>query len=193
MRKHTHRALRMKHRDLHSEFGRRGGHHGRSGEGRGGGGGRRRRLFDGDGLRLMALDLIAQEPRHGYDVIRALSERSGGAWAPSPGMVYPLLTLLTDMGLIVEEEQAGARKRFAITSAGQATLAADHEEIARLFARLDGLASEAARVDPAPVRRAMQNLRAVLIERLGRDDAAPETVFEAAALIDGTAQMIERL
>ena len=118
----------------------------------------------------MALHLIGEEPRHGYDLIRALSERSGGAWAPSPGMVYPLLTLLAEMGLIAEDAQEGSRKRFALTEAGVAE-----------------------RDNPAPVRRAVHNLRAVLIERMGREDATPETVFEAAALIDATAQAIERL
>jgi|JI6StandDraft_1071083.scaffolds.fasta_scaffold154867_1 DNA-binding PadR family transcriptional regulator len=141
----------------------------------------------------MALHLIGEEPRHGYDLIRALSERSGGAWAPSPGMVYPLLTLLAEMGLIAEDAQEGSRKRFALTEAGVAERDKAADETQRLLARLDGLASEAARVDPAPVRRAVHNLRAVLIERMGREDATPETVFEAAALIDATAQAIERL
>ena len=193
MRKHTHRALRMKNSETSPVFGGHGRRHGHHGEGRGGGGGRRRRLFDGEGLRLMALHLIGEEPRHGYDLIRALSERSGGAWAPSPGMVYPLLTLLAEMGLIAEDAQEGSRKRFALTEAGVAERDKAADETQRLLARLDGLASEAARVDPAPVRRAVHNLRAVLIERMGREDATPETVFEAAALIDATAQAIERL
>ena len=191
MMKHTHRALRMKNRETSMAFGRRGGRHRQEGEGRGGG--RRRRLFDGEALRLLALHLIGEEPRHGYDLIRALDERSGNAWSPSPGMVYPLLTMLSEMGLIAEEGQEGSRKRFALTAMGSAERDAAADEIARLLARLDGLASEAARIDPAPVRRAMHNLRAVLMERLRRDDATPETVFEAAALIDGAAQSVERL
>ncbi|HMT44673.1 MAG TPA: PadR family transcriptional regulator [Chakrabartia sp.] len=196
MRKHTHRALRMKNRESSPSFGRHGGRHRSHGEGRGGegrGGGRRRKMVDGEGLRLLALHLIGEEPRHGYDLIRALSEKSGGAWAPSPGMVYPLLTLLTDMGLIAEDGEGGARKRYALTEAGIAERNTQAEEIARLIARLEALANEADRVDPAPVRRAVHNLRAVLIERMGRADATPETVFEAAALIDATAQAIERL
>jgi DNA-binding PadR family transcriptional regulator len=97
------------------------------------------------------------------------------------------------MGLIAEDAQEGSRKRFALTEAGVAERDKAADETQRLLARLDGLASEAARVDPAPVRRAVHNLRAVLIERMGREDATPETVFEAAALIDATAQAIERL
>jgi hypothetical protein len=70
------------------------------GEGFGGGGrrGRRtRRMFESGELRLVLLKLIADEPRHGYDLIRAIEELTGGEYAPSPGVVYPTLTLLQDM------------------------------------------------------------------------------------------------
>src|SRR4051812_32135574 len=66
------------------------------------GGGRQRRMFDGGELRLVLLRLIADEPRHGYDLIRAIEELTGGAYAPSPGVVYPTITLLDEMGLIEE-------------------------------------------------------------------------------------------
>src|SRR6478752_5873653 len=86
------------------------------GEGRG----RRRRMFDGEELRLVLLKLIADQPRHGYDLIRDIEERTGGAYAPSPGVIYPTLTMLDDMGLIEEQKSEGAKKLFAITNAGQA-------------------------------------------------------------------------
>ncbi|WP_447514071.1 PadR family transcriptional regulator, partial [Clostridioides difficile] len=59
-------------------------------------------MFDGTELRLILLKLIEEQPRHGYDLIREIEERSGGAYAPSPGVVYPTLTMLDDMGLIEE-------------------------------------------------------------------------------------------
>ena len=96
-------------------FGRHGGRNGWGGRGRGGfgggdgePGGRRGRMFDGGELRLVLLKLIADAPRHGYDLIRQVEELTGGAYAPSPGIVYPTLTLLGDMGLI-EERQAEGR------------------------------------------------------------------------------------
>ena len=79
------------------------GHHaGRwGGRGRGERGeGRSRRMFDGGELRLVLLKLIADEPRHGYDLIRQIEELTGGAYAPSPGVVYPTITMLDDMGFI---------------------------------------------------------------------------------------------
>src|SRR5271154_3207307 len=89
------------------------------GFGRGGG---RRRMFDGGELRLVLLKLIADKPRHGYDLIRAIEELTGGAYAPSPGIVYPTLTMLNEMGLIEEPLADGARKQFAITPEGTAHL-----------------------------------------------------------------------
>ena len=59
-----------------------------------------------------ASKLIADEPRHGYDLIRAIEELTGGEYAPSPGVIYPTLTLLQDMALIEEAEADGPRKGF---------------------------------------------------------------------------------
>ena len=69
-------------------------------------------MFEGGELRLVLLKLIADEPRHGYDLIRAIEELTGGEYAPSPGVVYPTLTLLQDMGLI--EEAAGEGRAQAV-------------------------------------------------------------------------------
>ncbi|MGB5020145.1 MAG: PadR family transcriptional regulator, partial [Sphingorhabdus sp.] len=81
-------------------------------------GGRRGKLFDGNELRLILLKLIADQPRHGYDLIKAIEELSDGAYAPSPGVVYPTLTMLVDMGLIGEAQSDGAKRSFAITNEG---------------------------------------------------------------------------
>jgi DNA-binding PadR family transcriptional regulator len=183
-----------------------GGHHagprGRGGFGREGGpgwneegpgrGGGRRRMFDGGELRLVLLKLIADKPRHGYDLIRAIEERTGGAYAPSPGIVYPTLTLLTEMGLIAEQSSDGARKQFEITAEGTAHLADNASEVAAMFARLDALGAMRERTDAVPVRRAMHNLKSVLMHRLG-EGLDKEKLHEAVALIDEAARKIERL
>ena len=177
----------------HSGFGR---GHGRDGEGRDGGGRggpRGRRMFDSGELRLVLLKLIADEPRHGYDLIRQVEELTGGAYAPSPGVVYPTLTLLDDMGLIEARQAEGAKKLFALTEAGTAHLAENAEQIEALIARLADVGAERARTDSASVRRAMGNLREVLIHRLRHEEVAKETLHEIVALIDEAAQKIERL
>src|SRR3982750_1989103 len=124
------------------------GHHcgprsGRHGYGRGdwrgadeGRGGRRRRVFDSNELQLVLLKLIADQPRHGYELIRAIEELTGGAYVPSPGVIYPTLTLLQDMGRIEGAEAEGPRKPFAVTADGTAELEAKKAEVEALFARL---------------------------------------------------------
>lgn len=155
--------------------------------------GGRRRVFDGSELRLVLLKLIEEQARHGYDLIRDIEERTGGAYAPSPGVVYPTLTLLADMGLIDEAPSEGSRKLFAISEAGRAVLADKAEEVAALFARLAELGAMRERTDGAPIRRAMGNLRAVLQNRLSGDDVTAETLHDVAALLDEAARKIERM
>ncbi|WP_254602802.1 PadR family transcriptional regulator [Sphingomonas bacterium] len=157
------------------------------------GGGRARRMFDGGELRLVLLKLIADEPRHGYDLIRQIEELTGGAYAPSPGVVYPTLTLLDEMGLIEEQRSEGAKKRFAATEAGTAHLAEHATQVERLIARLKELGAHRQRTDGGPVRRAMGNLRVAVQDRLSRGDGLDETLHDVAALIDEVAQKIERL
>ncbi len=171
----------------------RGGGFGR-GMGRGGeGGGRRGRVFDSGELRLVLLKLIEEAPRHGYDLIREIEERTGGAYAPSPGVIYPTLTLLGDMGLIEEAASDGAKKQYAITEAGSAELAAKADEVKALLERLSEMGKQRAKTDGAPIRRAMGNLRAVLQNRLVNDDVTAETLHDVAAILDEAAQRIERL
>jgi DNA-binding PadR family transcriptional regulator len=155
--------------------------------------GPRRRVFDGGELRLVLLRLIGDEPRHGYDLIRAIEARTGGAYAPSPGVVYPTLTMLGDMGQIAEQPDQSARKIFAVTEEGTRLLDEKAAEIADLMARLDALGVVRERTDGGSIRRAIHNLRAVLANRLGGEDVAPETLHEIVALIDEAARKIERL
>ena len=170
------------------------GHHGHHWGGRGARGeGRSRRMFDGGELRLVLLKLIADEPRHGYDLIRQIEELTGGAYAPSPGVVYPTITLLDDMGFIAQAESEGAKKAFAVTEAGRGELAANAELIATLMARLSALGDERQKTDVKSVRRAMGNLREVLVNRLSAGDIDESTLHDAVALIDEVAQKIERL
>lgn len=163
--------------------------HGGRGDGPGGFG-RRRGLYDSEELRLVLLSLIAEQPRHGYDLIREIEERTGGAYAPSPGVIYPTLTMLQDMGLIAESDAAGTRKVYAATEEGKAHLAENKEQVAALLARITEL-SAAQKGDRAPVRRAMRNLYAALAEKLARSDD-DEIMHRIAALLDEVTQKIER-
>jgi DNA-binding PadR family transcriptional regulator len=188
-------ALELSHD--HGRRGRHFGHRGRHGFGRDGehgeGRGRRRRVFDSGELQLVLLKLIADQPRHGYELIRAIEELTGSAYVPSPGVIYPTLTLLQDMGRIEEATAAGPRKAFAVTADGTAELVAKKQEVDALFARLAELASMRERTDGGPVRRAMVNLRIALSDRLDREGVQTETLHEVAAILDDAARKIERL
>jgi len=195
-----------RHHDFHAMRGRHGGGFGGGfadafgegfGEGMGGRGGRRgggrRRVFESTELRLVLLALIGEQPRHGYDLIKAIEERSGGAYAPSPGVVYPTITMLQDMGLIAEQAAEGSKRLFAITDAGKLEIGEQAEQVEALFARITALSEEqGGGHDRAPVRRAMVNLAMVLRDRMGLGGNA-DIAHDVAAILDEATRKIERL
>ncbi|CAN7562955.1 PadR family transcriptional regulator [Mesorhizobium sp. LjNodule214] len=123
------------------KFGGRGGGpfgHGMRGGGRGGPGEMfraGRMLADGD-LKLITLSLLAEAPRHGYDIIKALEERTSGVYSPSPGVVYPTLTFLEEAGYATSSAE-GNKKVFSITEAGQAHLEENREMIDHVLDHLE--------------------------------------------------------
>src|SRR4051794_19454096 len=154
---------------------------------------RARRMFEGGELRLVLLKLVADEPRHGYDLIRAIEELTGGEYAPSPGVVYPTLTLLQDMGLIEEAPGEGPRKSFQATAEGLAYLKERSDEAEALFERLEDLKpAERHNAGPA-IGRAVKNLMTALSHRISRDGFDEELFLEVAAILDEAAQRIERI
>lgn len=101
-----------------------------------------RKLSSND-LQLLLLALLAEKPAHGYELIRALEERSGGAYAPSPGMIYPALTYLEELGH-AEAEADGKRKCYRLTDEGRAHLEASRAQVDELLARLAAIAARMA-------------------------------------------------
>ncbi|KMS59236.1 PadR family transcriptional regulator [Novosphingobium barchaimii LL02] len=167
---------------------------GRDGGGRGGpGGGRRKRLFDQAELQTLLLALIAESPRHGYDLIREIEALSGGDYAPSPGVVYPALTYMEESGLIAPVADETSRKAFALTDEGRARAETDSAKAAELKERLTALAAQRDKVDPAPVRRAMHALKTAMFDRLSQDGADRELVLKVADAIDEATRKIERI
>jgi len=184
----------FRHLHQHEAF-RRGGY-GAEGFGRwrhgGGFGGREGRTFDSGELRLVILALIAEKPRHGYEVIKALGERVGGDYSPSPGVVYPTLTLLEDMGYASASVDAANRKLYAVTPEGQSFLNENKAQVDAIFARLTG-GNEADWSSAAPVIRAMWNLRATVKLRLRGRDATGEQIQAITDALDEAAKKIERM
>ena len=116
--------------------GRRQGRGGPFGRHRGGPfGGRGPRMFDPGALRLVVLGLIAEEPRHGYDIIKALEAKFHGAYSPSPGAIYPMLQMLEEADLVVSEAD-GNKRLHKITEQGSAYLEENKAELERINAQI---------------------------------------------------------
>ena len=96
----------------------------------------RSRMFEQGDLRFVVLKLLADKPAHGYEIIKAVEQRFGGAYAPSPGIVYPTLTLLEEQGFIEIVESVGSRKLYGLTDLGRSELARCSLDVERVFARM---------------------------------------------------------
>jgi len=154
---------------------------------------RRGRMFRRGELRLVLLHLIAEEPRHGYDLIRQIEEMTGGHYAPSPGIVYPTLTLMAEMDLIGETLGEDGKKIYSITERGSARLAEEQEQIDHILERLDGVSKMGEASDGASIRRAMHNLKSAVRIRLASENKGSDKILDVAAIIDEAASRIERL
>jgi DNA-binding PadR family transcriptional regulator len=149
------------------------------------------RVFEQGDLRLVLLKLIADQPRHGYELIKAVEDAVGGAYSPSPGVVYPTLTLLEELGYATAQE-TGGKKLFSITPEGQAYLASQAAAVAALFERIASVA-DANRGRRSPqILRAMENLRTALRLRLSGGPLSETQVQAVAAALDSAAQAVER-
>lgn len=160
-RDHHHRRERW-----HMKMHRMGGHRRGMGRGRGA-----RPLGHGD-LRLLILSLIADSPRHGYDLIQEIETRTGGTYKPSPGVVYPALEIIQDIGWAIVRTEDG-KKTFHITEEGQAELVREAAAIEAIHARLADVLKAEDETDPTDVRTAMHRLRHAVISSV-RDKAADD-------------------
>ena len=119
--------------------GRFGGPGGPGGFGGDGDGFPRGRKFSSDDLQLLLLALLDAQPSHGYELIKALETRSNGFYSPSPGMVYPALTYLEEIGFVTVQLE-GNRKRYELADAGRQHLADNRERAEMMLAKLNHIA-----------------------------------------------------
>ncbi|HEY3911963.1 MAG TPA: PadR family transcriptional regulator [Stellaceae bacterium] len=162
------------------------GHH------RGGRDRRSGRVFDHGDLRYVLLHLIAERPRHGYELIKAIEEQFGGMYSPSPGVIYPTLTLLEEIGYLRPETAEGPRKLYSITEEGRAFLAANRAQLEAILGRMAAI-SQAYAGGPAPeIRRALHNLEEALSIRLGKGPLDTAQVRAITDALDRVAGEIER-
>lgn len=139
------------------------------------GGGRRGggRMFGHGNLKLLLLALIEQEPRHGYELIRTIEDMFHGQYSPSPGTVYPTLTLLEEMGYVAAQSEEGGRKRYAITDAGRAFLDENRASVDAVMESTERKARFAAKLaTPMAIRDAVHALKHALAMRVSKWDKA---------------------
>ena len=169
-------------------------HRGRGRDGRhdiGHGGGRGGRLFDHGELRFVVLHLLAEKPRHGYEIIKAIEERSGDTYSPSPGVIYPTLTMLEELGHAAVTEESGKRL-YALTSAGEAFLSDNQPPADAAMARMREAAAARGAGPAPPIVRAMENLRLALRLRLSRGPLSETQARAVAVALDAAAVAIEQ-
>ena len=170
-----------------------GGRHGHGGDFGGGDMMRAGRMLAQGDLRLLALALIAEQPRHGYEIIKVLEDKTEGWYAPSPGIVYPTLTYLEEAGHVTAQAD-GAKRLYTITAEGRADLEQNRAFVDAVLERLDAVGermhSRRGHEDddsrrgprvPRLVRAALENLREVAADRLKGDTDAEAKVVDVLA------------
>jgi DNA-binding PadR family transcriptional regulator len=180
----------------------RGGRHGMKGDLGGSDFMRARRMLAQGDLRLIALALIAEQPRHGYEIIKVLEDKTAGWYSPSPGIVYPTLTYLEEAGHVTALAE-GAKKLFSITAEGRAHLEENRDFVNAVLNRFAAVGEKVSRMRrrnerddersnsvPPLVRAALENLRDVSLARL---DHQPEAEPEVVELLARAAGDMKRL
>ena len=149
------------------------------------------RLFDHGELRLVVLALISERPRHGYEIIKEIEDRVAGTYSPSPGVIYPTLIMLEELGHATVAESNG-KKLYAITANGTEYLAANKTALDQALRRMQSV-NTAHSGGPAPeIMRARENLKLALRLREGRGPLTEQQVRDIAAALDTAAVAIER-
>ncbi|MEQ5205878.1 MULTISPECIES: PadR family transcriptional regulator [unclassified Proteus (in: enterobacteria)] len=182
----------------HSEHGfeKQGKQRGRGCGGRGKGQGRQlKRMFDHGDLRVLLLSMIAKKPSHGYEIIREIDEASSGLYVPSPGVIYPTLTLLEEQDLLVATIAEKGRKNYSITPEGSAFLT-EHQEIdaniQRKLAYARDLSQNAGGVSEE-IESAVGKLKAVLRHKLVLKELSVEKAERIASILNEAVEKIEAI
>jgi DNA-binding PadR family transcriptional regulator len=163
-----------------------------SGSPEGKGRSRREKLFDAQDIRLLMLSFLSTSPAHGYELIKSIEALAKGEYVPSPGLVYPNLTLLEEMGAIRSADSPGGKKVWELTEEGKASLEEQRADVTAIVERLSslGVLGENRRIPE--VQRAIHNFRVALNTRLAQGDIPKETLYKIIDTLDQAAKDIER-
>jgi DNA-binding PadR family transcriptional regulator len=151
------------------------------------------RMFGQGDLRLVILSLLEEKPRHGYEIIKALEERFGGTYAPSPGVVYPTLQLLEDQGYARIVPGPEGKKTYEITDAGRAHLAENRDMVESIFERVSKLMGHFLDEPMTEVHRAFKQVAKATYGRASDAVQNPATLNQIVEILDRAAKEIEAI
>ncbi|WP_455428151.1 PadR family transcriptional regulator [Dryocola sp. LX212] len=153
---------------------------------------RREKLFDAQDIRLLILHCLAGNSAHGYELIKTIEAMAKGEYVPSPGIIYPNLTLLEEMGAICATVESGGKKVWTLTPEGSTFLGQQQQEVDQVIQRLASLGVLGDNRRIPEMQRAIHNFRMALNTRLGKGDLSQETVYQIIDTLDRAAKEIER-
>lgn len=190
---HIHHRFCAKH-ERHEQHGLHGGHHGHHEHGgmEGKARMRRERLFDANDIRLLILHFLSANTAHGYELIKSIEATAKGEYVPSPGIIYPNLSLLEEMGFISAVQSESSKKAWMLTEEGHAELAQQHEHLGHIISRLESLGVLGDNRRLPEIQRAIHNFKMALNTKLGQSDLPKETLYKIIDALDQAAKDIER-
>ncbi|MET0388480.1 MAG: PadR family transcriptional regulator [Polyangiales bacterium] len=147
---------------------------------------------DRGGVRYLVLDAIGERDRHGYEIIQAIEERSSGQYRPSPGVIYPTLQLLEELGHAKVAER-DSRKVYAITDEGRADLAAHRDEVRDFYERFDDVAHERQLEDLGDLMRQVGRLFKTFKRAARRGHLTPKVQTQIREVLSDATQRIEAI
>jgi DNA-binding PadR family transcriptional regulator len=173
---HSHRHLQM----------RLGHHHDRDFGSRG------PKMFEAGALRYIVLQMIAEQPRHGYEIIKDIEQRTGGGYAPSPGVIYPLLSMLEDLGHVVVTQDSN-KKLHTITAEGQAFLDENRGFVKAIFARMSRSGRERGEHCGRDIKHSLHALKATVVSRVRGESLSAEQLQQIQAILERAADDVQKI
>ena len=151
------------------------------------------RIFERGDLKFVILRMVSQKPMHGYEVMQALEEESGGCYKPSPGSVYPTLQMLEDEGLVRSREEEGGKKIYEITDQGREYLDQHGDVVDEIFDRVGSFADRFLGRDSRELSAAFSRLAQSTFDGAFAWDMGPETVKKMTEVLEQARKDLEDL
>ncbi|MGB7787159.1 PadR family transcriptional regulator [Methanoregula sp.] len=149
-------------------------------------------MFDAGDVKLVVLKLLSEQPSYGYQLIKTMEQRLAGGYAPSPGVIYPTLTMLEEEGLATVSSE-GSKKVYSVTPEGLEYLQTNDVRVKELFDRLEEAGRGFQQGRSPEIMKAFKNLHGAVMARMLRGNATPEQISKIAEAMNAAAKTIDEL